>query len=271
MYTELDQNHIHVSCGIIESKGMVLAAQRSRWMRIPLKWEFPGGKIEDGELPENCLRRELMEELGIQVAIDHPLPPVTHDYPSLRVTLYPFVCRIVAGIPTNHEHEAIVWLPPEHLMTIDWTEADISIVLSYQKTLKREEGKTARGFQMKLLPYNIYFGQDDTDALKRISLQEFKEVAGETLTMMLGITNMAVKKYAIRREGEHEVLHLWCAYREDIALCTNCGSVTMKIHPKKTMSIRHSNVWGKQTFLHFISRRFKCEQCGCTYTEKLSL
>jgi transposase len=124
---------------------------------------------------------------------------------------------------------------------------------------------------MKLLPYNIYFGQDDTDALKRISLQEFKEVAGETLTVMLGITNMAVKKYAIRREGEREVLHLWCTYREDIALCTNCGSVTMKIHSKKTMSIRHSNVWGKQTFLHFISGRFKCEQCGCTYTEELPL
>lgn len=137
MYTEHDQNHIHVTCGIIESKGLVLAAQRSRWMRIPLKWEFPGGKIENGELPEDCLMRELMEELGVQVAIDHSLPPITHDYPYLRVTLYPFVCHLVNGIPTNHEHAAIVWLPPENLMTIDWAEADIPIVLFYQKTINR--------------------------------------------------------------------------------------------------------------------------------------
>lgn len=133
MSTDLEQNHIHVSCGIIEFNGRVLAAQRSHWMRIPLKWEFPGGKIEDGELPEDCLRRELMEELGIEVAIDHPLPAATHDYPSLRVTLYPFVCRLVDGTPTNHEHADIVWLTPENLMTIDWAEADIPIVRTYLK------------------------------------------------------------------------------------------------------------------------------------------
>jgi len=149
MLSELEQNHIHVTCGIIESNGLVLAAQRSRWMRIPLKWEFPGGKIEDGELPEDCLRRELMEELGIQVTVDNALPPVTHDYPSLRVTLYPFICRIVAGIPTNHEHEAIVWLLPEHLLTIDWAEADIPVVLTYQKTLNREDGKENRDWSLR--------------------------------------------------------------------------------------------------------------------------
>ncbi len=137
MKTDSRHNHIHVTCGIIESNGQILAAQRSRSMRIPLKWEFPGGKIEDGELPQDCLRRELMEELGITVTIDHQLPPVTHDYPSLRVTLYPFVCHIVAGKPTNHEHEAIVWLPPDRLMTLDWADADIPVVLTYQKIITR--------------------------------------------------------------------------------------------------------------------------------------
>ena len=138
MHTELDQNHIHVACGIIESNGLVLAAQRGRWMRIPLKWEFPGGKIEDDELPEECLRRELMEELGISVVVERALLPVTHDYPSLRVTLYPYVCRLMTGTPTNHEHEAIVWLSPEQMMTIDWAEADISVVHAYQKTTNRK-------------------------------------------------------------------------------------------------------------------------------------
>lgn len=137
MLTELEQNHIHVTCAIIESNGRVLAAQRAWWMRIPLKWEFPGGKIEPGESPEDCLIREVMEELGIGVTIAHSLPTTTHDYPSLRVTLHPFICRHVAGIPINHEHEAIVWLPPAQLMTLDWAEADIPVVqfyLNYQES-----------------------------------------------------------------------------------------------------------------------------------------
>ena len=139
MLTELEQNHIHVTCGIIESGGRVLAAQRARWMRIPLKWEFPGGKIEPGESPEDCLIREVMEELGMEVTIVHSLPITTHDYPSLRVTLHPFICRHVAGTPTNHEHEAIVWLQPDRMMTLDWAEADIPVVQCYQKIIENRK------------------------------------------------------------------------------------------------------------------------------------
>ena len=120
---------------------------------------------------------------------------------------------------------------------------------------------------MKQLPYNFYFCQNDTNYLNRISLHEFKEVVGDTLTKMLGVTNILVEKYAICREGDHEIVHLWCAYREDTALCTNCGSVITKVNPKETISILHSNMWGKQTFLHFLSRRFECELCGNTFCE----
>jgi transposase len=124
---------------------------------------------------------------------------------------------------------------------------------------------------MKLLTYNIYFVQNDTNIERQISLQEFEEVAGETLSEMLGIASLMVKKYAIRREGEHEVLHLWCAYREDAALCTNCGSVTTKANPIETISIKHSDMWGKETFLHFLSRRFECEQCGSSFNGDLPI
>lgn len=122
---------------------------------------------------------------------------------------------------------------------------------------------------MKLLSYVIFFVKDAAKAVKRISLQEFEEVVDETLTKLVGIATMVVKMFAIRREGEHEVLHLWCAHREDIALCTHCGSLSTKVHQEETRSIRHLDVWGKQTFLHFLSRRFKCEQCGRTFTEEL--
>jgi transposase len=99
--------------------------------------------------------------------------------------------------------------------------------------------------------------------------EEFKEVADETLTKLLGIATMVVQMYAIRREGEHKVLHFWCAHRKEIALCTHCGSLSTKVHQEEHRCIRHLDVWGKKTFLHFLSRRFRCEDCGRTFTEEL--
>lgn len=100
-------------------------------------------------------------------------------------------------------------------------------------------------------------------------IEEFKEVADKTLTELLGIATMVVKMYAIRSEGEHEVLHLWCAHCEEIAFCTQCGSLSTSLHEKKHRCIRHLDVWGKKTFLHFLARRFRCEYCGGTFAEEL--
>lgn len=122
---------------------------------------------------------------------------------------------------------------------------------------------------MKLLPYIIPFVKDAARSVKRICQADFKEVVDETLTELLGIATLAVKMYAIRREGEHEVLHLWCAHREEIALCTHCGALSTAVHQEEHRCIRHLDVWGKKTFLHFISRRFQCEHCGRTFAEEL--
>ena len=73
--------HIEVSCAIIEAEGLVLVAQRSESMSMPLKWEFPGGKVHAGESPEECLHRELKEELSITVEVVRNLPSASHDYP----------------------------------------------------------------------------------------------------------------------------------------------------------------------------------------------
>jgi len=123
--------HIHVTCAIIESDGFVLAAQRSAVMSLPLKWEFPGGKIHPGETPEECLRRELLEELGIHVRLGKSLPPSSHRYPAISVTLHPFVCAIESGEIVLHEHAAIAWLPPQELHTLDWAEADLAVIEAY--------------------------------------------------------------------------------------------------------------------------------------------
>jgi 8-oxo-dGTP diphosphatase len=123
--------HIHVTCAIIERNGLVLAAQRSAFMSLALKWEFPGGKILQGELPEECLRRELMEELNIGVKVGPTLSPCTHRYPSFTITLYPFICIIDSGEITLYEHAAIAWLPREELHILDWAEADVPVIESY--------------------------------------------------------------------------------------------------------------------------------------------
>lgn len=123
--------HIHVACAIIERDGLVLAAQRSAAMSLPLKWEFPGGKIDAGESPEECLRRELVEELGIQVHVGQELPASTHQYPDFAVTLHPFVCTIAAGEIVQHEHAALIWLPPDELPNLDWAEADLPVIAAY--------------------------------------------------------------------------------------------------------------------------------------------
>lgn len=122
---------------------------------------------------------------------------------------------------------------------------------------------------MKLLPYIPNFIKDAAKAVNRISRKEFKEVADETLTELLGIATMIVKMFALRREGEHEVLHLWCVHRDYIAMCTHCGSYSAKVHQEEPRCIRHLNIWGKPTFLHFLSRRFKCDSCGRTFNEEL--
>lgn len=128
---EMNTPRIHVACAIIEHNGLVLAAQRSASMSLPLKWEFPGGKIDPGESPEQCLKRELMEELGITISVGPALKPATYSYPAFTVTLYPFVCAIETGEITLHEHAAIAWLPPEELFSLDWAEADGPILAEY--------------------------------------------------------------------------------------------------------------------------------------------
>jgi 8-oxo-dGTP diphosphatase len=130
---EMSLKHLHVACAIIERDGLVLAAQRSARMSLPLKWEFPGGKIDPGESAEDGLRRELMEEMGIRVAVGTSLPASAHTYPTFAVTLHPFICSIEGGEIILHEHAAIVWLSAEKLHALDWAAADLPVLESYLK------------------------------------------------------------------------------------------------------------------------------------------
>jgi 8-oxo-dGTP diphosphatase len=125
------KKHVHVACALIERDGLVLAAQRSATMNLPLKWEFPGGKLEAGESAEECLRRELVEEMGVTVTVRRPLPLHTHTYDTFTVTLYPFICSIELQTITLHEHSAMVWLALHELHALDWLEADRPVLEAY--------------------------------------------------------------------------------------------------------------------------------------------
>jgi len=122
---------LRVACAIIEQNGKVLAAQRNEYMSLPLKWEFPGGKINEDESALECLKREVREELGIEVMIHEPYPEVTYSYPTFAVTLYPSRCTIVSGEIVLHEHKSIAWLAPEELHSLDWADADWPIINTY--------------------------------------------------------------------------------------------------------------------------------------------
>jgi len=101
-------------------------------MSMPLKWEFPGGKIDAGESPEECLKRECREELGIEIDVGDALSPVTHSYSTaFTVTLYPFLCSIRSGEVTLHEHKAVQWVAPADMRLLDWAGADWPIIEEY--------------------------------------------------------------------------------------------------------------------------------------------
>jgi 8-oxo-dGTP diphosphatase len=126
------QNHspIHVVCAVIEQNGLILCAQRSETMALPLKWEFPGGKIEPGEAEEPALKREIQEELNVEIEILERMPE--HDYaytPEKVIRLIPYRCTIknVSQLQAR-EHAELRWVDRKKLLELDWAAADLPIV-----------------------------------------------------------------------------------------------------------------------------------------------
>lgn len=123
---------IRVSCAIILDSGKVLCAQRSEKMDLPLKWEFPGGKIEENESAEECLQREILEELNIEIEVIKQFQSNFHQYSSTKkIELIPFLCCYKKGDILLKEHKSFCWMEVENLSELDWAEADIPIVQEF--------------------------------------------------------------------------------------------------------------------------------------------
>ena len=113
----------------IERDGRLLVCQRTKHQTMPLKWEFPGGKIEEGEQPRDALRRELDEELGIQAKIGDEIARIQHTYPNgATVELRFFLVREYDGELENRIFRDLQWAAPAALPSYDFLEADASLV-----------------------------------------------------------------------------------------------------------------------------------------------
>ena len=118
-----------VVAGLIVKQGKVLVCQRTRHQTMPLKWEFPGGKIEEGEQPRSALRRELEEELGILASVGDEVRRIQHEYPNGgMVELRFFIVREYQREIENRIFRDIQWAEPKDLPAYDFLEADLTLV-----------------------------------------------------------------------------------------------------------------------------------------------
>lgn len=119
---------IHVTGAVLVCDGLILAAQRGDKKSLGGFWEFPGGKIEEGESPETALARELREELLIDAEVDDFITTTEHNYDFGTVVLSTYYCTLKAGTPKLTEHADIRWLLPDQLPNLRWAPADIPTV-----------------------------------------------------------------------------------------------------------------------------------------------
>ena len=118
---------IEVVAAIIQRDGAYFATQRG-YGEFEGMWEFPGGKIESGESREIALRREIQEELGVDIVIENLLCTTEYDYPSFHLTMHCYLCSVASGDRELREHKSARWLTAETLDSVEWLPADKDVI-----------------------------------------------------------------------------------------------------------------------------------------------
>lgn len=131
------KRQINVVGAVVVRDGTVLSAQRGTAMSLAGLWEFPGGKIEAGESPQQALSREMEEELLCKVEIGDLVETTAHEYDFGVVTLTTFYTTLVEGEPQLTEHSEIRWIPSADLLSVEWAPADVPAVERIMRDLAR--------------------------------------------------------------------------------------------------------------------------------------
>ena len=118
---------IEVVAAIIRKDDKIFATQRgySEWKDW---WEFPGGKMEAGEIPEEALRREIWEELETRIVVENLVETVEWDYPQFHLSMHCYLCHVESGHLELKEHEAAKWLNKDELENVNWLPADLKVI-----------------------------------------------------------------------------------------------------------------------------------------------
>lgn len=128
---------VRVVAAIIINDGKVFATQRG-YGEFKDGWEFPGGKIDAGETPEEALVREIKEELDTEVEVKELLETVEYDYPKFHLSMDCFICKIKAVELVLKEHEASKWLTKETLDSVEWLPADLELIEKIENYLRKD-------------------------------------------------------------------------------------------------------------------------------------
>ena len=126
---------VRVVAAVIRDKDRIFATQRG-YGEYKDGWEFPGGKIEEGETSEQALKREIMEELDTEITVGELIDTIEYDYPNFHLSMDCFWCELVSGDLTLKEHEAAKWLDKNTLGSVSWLPADITLIDKIKAVLK---------------------------------------------------------------------------------------------------------------------------------------
>ena len=118
---------VNVVAAVIRDGNKIFATQRG-YGEFKDGWEFPGGKVEEGETPQEALKREIEEELETEIEVGDYLTTIEHDYPKFHLSMKCYWARIIEGKPVLLEHEAARWLSREELDSVAWLPADVTII-----------------------------------------------------------------------------------------------------------------------------------------------
>ena len=129
-----DMKTIKVVAAVIRDRDKIFATQRG-YGEFKGGWEFPGGKTEEGETPQEALKREIMEELDTEIEVGELIDTIEYDYPDFHLSMGCYWCSVIRGDLVLKEHEAARWLGKDKLMDVEWLPADIEVVRKIKTTV----------------------------------------------------------------------------------------------------------------------------------------